>query len=1028
MKKTLSILAVCLFSMAAMAQQVRVLSNQKVADGWNPCFSADSKELLYTAEETAEVPVEEMKGDLYVANENLEMVLYRNGERKILTPHGTDVNYIWISLSPDKQKILFNTLHGTAVCDLNGKELVNLGNLNAPVWYGNDKVVGMLDTHDGYYFTSSCIAIRSLDGKLNQQLTDPKDFGMYPTVSVETGMIAYNTLRGEVKLLKTDLAGNGEKVAPVVRMVTPKMEPKRATAAKYTNAGQVKIYINPGHGGYDSDDRPMHIYPFAQNAHESFWESVSNLDKGLKLNEWLLREGFQTKMSRTQNRTEDDRALSAIVAEANAYGADFMLSIHSNAGGPSNYVLELYAGQDADDSHKYPNVPPCSAESRAISSTITKYLVSNQITTWAPQSRVDGWVVGDKTFGRNIMGWSDGYGVLRKLAVPGVISEGCMHDYIPETYRLMNMDYKWRESFYFMAAFCEYFLDYTLPYGAIGGQVRDWYQKLEFPRMTTIRDSRDALLPIHEAKVTLLQDGKELATYTTDTLYNGVYFFWDLKPGKYTVRTEAEHYYDMEEEVEVVAGDIVYQDMLVNAKRETRPEVISYSPAVVNITDSVDVSTDIVLNFNWDMKEEETTEAFSISPEVEGTIIYEDSYRTLRFKPTRSFDPSVEYTVTLAKSACHPDFNFPNTMAEDFVFKFRTKDRSNLKILSSYPSAGLTEVPLKPSFVLVLDERVNTTTAKATNLSVVDSEGNVQSINTRLFKYNTLGTAYGYISFELVNELKPDQDYKLVVSPNLQDMLGVYHNITTEIPFHTMKDVTEYAGSLIDQFESLVFEYNPDASYGVNNASGFLNKEKKYANAASNELKYDFGEEESVAMYRYTGSLFNGNGNCKLGMYVCSNFSQNELQAVWDAQGDIKYTPVCTLDYAGWHYEEVDMNQLPTDVDYQFMGLRLVRKDGILSQSGSIFIDNMYYERQEPTNIGQLLAPGISVYPNPANTKVMVAGLDAPASLSLFTVDGKVVHETTGYIMPVADVAEGLYMLNIQTAEGNKVVRVLVAH
>ncbi|MBQ9704738.1 MAG: Ig-like domain-containing protein [Paludibacteraceae bacterium] len=1025
MKKKVSLLSMCLVALLATAQPVTVLSNRKVADGWNPQFNADATELLYVADEADEVGLQAAVSDTYVANEDLQLVLYRNGERRVLTPHGSDVNYIWQSLSPDGTKILFNTLYGTGVCDLEGKELVNLGGLDAPVWFGNDKVVGMLDTHDGDYFTSSCIAIRSLDGSMFQKLTDPKEMGMYPAVSAETGQIAYSTLRGEVKLLQTDLGS--ARTAPTPRQVAPRPRPRKAPAAKYTKAGDVKIYINPGHGGHDSDDRPMGIYPFKALDPEGFWESNSNLDKGLKLNEWLQREGFQTKMSRTLNRTEDDRALSAIVAEANAYGADYMLSIHSNAGGPSNYVLELYSGQDQNDTRVYRNPAPRQDESRAISTVIAKWLTKNEVTTWSPASRVNGWVIGDKTFGATVMGgWGDGYGVLRALKVPGCISEGCMHDYIPETYRLMNMDYKWREAFYFMAAFCEYFLDYTLPYGAIGGQVRDWYKKIEFPKMITIRDSRDQLLPILGAKVTLLQDGKELASYTTDSLYNGVYFFWDLKPGTYTVRAEAEHYYTMEKEVTVVAGDIAYQDMLVNAKRETRPEVVSYEPDV-ELTDSVDVSSNIVLNFNWDMMEEPTREAFSISPEVKGTVSFENSYRTLRFKPERMLEKGTEYTVTLKKSASHPDLSYPNTMAEDFSFSFRTKDRPSLRMLQSYPAADGVEVPHKPSFILVFDERLKSTSVKA-NLSVVDASGNAQTINSRSLKYNTLGTGYGYASFELVDSLQADADYKLIVGPNVQDIVGLYHNKTTEIPFHTAPAAGTPAGTLTNKMEELAFAYDADNSRYVDNASAFLNKERKYAGSAANELKYTFGDDESVAMYRYTGDLLHGNGNCSFGMYVFADFSQNKVEAVWDASGDIKYTPVCTLDYAGWRYEEADMSVLPKDVDYQFMGLRIVRREGFLSAQGSIYADNLYFDRKEATGFGRLLGTDCRVWPNPVQTLLTVSGLERPASLVLLSADGKEIKSVAGFGMSVAEVPDGLYLLRITTAEGTAVNRVLIAH
>ena len=45
----------CLVALLATAQPVTVLSNRKVADGWNPQFNADATELLYVADEADEV-------------------------------------------------------------------------------------------------------------------------------------------------------------------------------------------------------------------------------------------------------------------------------------------------------------------------------------------------------------------------------------------------------------------------------------------------------------------------------------------------------------------------------------------------------------------------------------------------------------------------------------------------------------------------------------------------------------------------------------------------------------------------------------------------------------------------------------------------------------------------------------------------------------------------------------------------------------------------------------------------------------
>ncbi len=691
MKRQLFLSIALFVAGSLMAAPVTVLSNKIVAKGYYPRLNKTATELTYLSSEKERYAMEAAT-NTYVTNEDLKLVLYKNGRRTELYPHGTDVNYIWSSISPDGTKILFNTRKGTAVCDLHGKEIVNLGNYNSPVWYSNDYVVAALEENDGHNFTGGAIVILSLDGQLKQVLTDKGEIGMNPSASYAKGQIAYDDLDGNIHLMQISLAGEAisQQELPTMRKVVG-VQPKpirriqNATAADFKD---FKIYINPGHGGFDSHDNGMKVWMNETYQDYGFWESQSNLDKGLHLNELLKGLGFQTMMSRTQNRTEDDRELNAIATEASNWGADFFLSIHTDVGGPSNYVLQLYSGWSEGDTHQYSSMPTeenC-RKGREVTTLMGNLQWSNKITTW--NGRTTPYIAGDKTYAKDVKGWSNGYGVLRKLAVPGTISYGAMHDYFPETHRLMNMDYKHQEAWYFMKTFCQYFMNYKQTKGVIGGQVRDAYRKQLFPDIQRIKGSRDEQMPINRATVELLKDGVVIDTYITDTCYNGVFFFWDLEPGEYIVRipkgqyelrtptisAEQSFYYSKEATVTVKADEITHVDMMLDAQRSTVPEVISYEPFVANITDRVDTNTSIVLNFNWDMLEEPTLKAFSISPEIEGSLSLENGNRTLRFTPNDGFEISTEYIVTLNTEACHPDTLWPNRLEQDFNLKFRTKD------------------------------------------------------------------------------------------------------------------------------------------------------------------------------------------------------------------------------------------------------------------------------------------------------------------------------------------------------------------
>ena len=960
MKKLFTFVVLLCVSFSLCAD-IRVLSDTRIGEGFSPRF-VDAETITYLAYSNADYrAAADDNVALRVDNENLELNLYRNGEKVVLKPHG-DANYIWVSLSPDQTMILFNTKYGTGICDLNGKEIINLGqDFDAPVWYGNDYVVGMDDNHDGYFNIESSIMMASVDGTIVQRLTSPEGMGMYPDVDAESGRIVYATENGDIHLLQLNLTEEP------IRKTTPRLVKeldgtllnqmkRQAKREASTDPKDYKIYINPGHGGYDSDDRLMYLYPVFVNQtvqpgytrEQSFWESVSNLDKGLRLDTILRDLGFQTKMSRITNTTDDDRSLSGISAEASNWNADFMLSIHSNAGNPSNYILHLHSGITPGDPYGlngYPEKVPeevCN-EARKITTLMGQNQYSNQVSCWSREPNI----AGDKTFARTIMGWSNGYGVMRNLKVPGTISEGMMHDYLPETYRLMNIDYKRQESFQFAKTFMEHFCGGQLKDGAIGGKIHDVYQKQTFPDYKPRKNTRDVYRPINRGLVELWQGDQLLDTYVTDTMYNGVYYFWNLQPGTYTVKAKPEGYYPQEQTLEVKQNEISYGIFALSMARNTPPEVIDYSPKV-SADESVLVSTTVTISFNWDMETEATAAALEISPAVEGTVTFEDDNHTLRFTPASRFEPGVLYTVTLGTGACHPDATYNNHLQEPFSFQFTTSDRGSISIVQTYPSAGESNVPLNPTFIAVFDAKVVNKTVSS-NVAVLDMDGNVIKVNTRTAKYNQAPAPYGHAAFEIGSDgLKPNTDYQFVLYPEISDVDGVLLNETVSIPFRT-GDKVEPTLPLLDEMETAFFVVDKETSVDASGMSVLADKNKKYAGSYSNKMAYTFTNVGGEAIFNAINpALIVGNSVSKLGMYVAADYSFNTLYAKWATDGDIKYTKICDLDYAGWLYQEADMSELPAGVDYQFMGLRLVGGSNLLSGSGAFNIDNIHAEYVQP--------------------------------------------------------------------------------
>jgi hypothetical protein len=271
-----------------------------------------------------------------------------------------------------------------------------------------------------------------------------------------------------------------------------------------------------------------------------------------------------------------------------------------------------------------------------------------------------------------------------------------------------------------------------------------------------------------------------------------------------------------------------------------------------------------------------------------------------------------------------------------------------LGIVQTYPFNGATNVPLNPSFIMVFDAKVINNTVKS-NVSVLDADGNEVKINTRTAKFNQAPEPYGHASIELSGSaLKPNSNYQLVLKPSISDEDGVLLNETVVIDFTTGEEV-EPTIPLVHPMEELFFKGDAENSTDVVAANTLQDKNKKYAGSYSNQLSYTFAATGGEALFNVIDpTLVVANSASKVGMYVFSDYSFNTLYAKWATEGDIKFTKICVLDYAGWLYQEADMSELPAGVDYQFMGVKLVCGTNLLSSKGAFYIDNLHALYQDP--------------------------------------------------------------------------------
>ena len=284
---------------------------------------------------------------------------------------------------------------------------------------------------------------------------------------------------------------------------------------------QPRVFLNPGHGGHDSDDRYMPFYNWAAGDTVDYYESDSNLGIGTALMAILREKGYDIVTSRVQNTTDDDLDLFEICQLAENSGADLFFSIHSNATGTSlraNFPLALYRGVTGE---------PVVEGSDSIASCVMRHFQANKATSHSRRPMISGdWTFYD-------WGYGVGLGVLRYNKLPGMLNEGSFHDYVPERERFLNSDYHWLEAWNESLAIDDYFNKARkFKSGMIAGLVRYSEPRVDVDSIKTFGD--DFNQPVSGASVSLYdRDGKLQAHYTTDNLNNGFYAFKNLKPGQY---------------------------------------------------------------------------------------------------------------------------------------------------------------------------------------------------------------------------------------------------------------------------------------------------------------------------------------------------------------------------------------------------------------------------------------------------------------------------------------------------------------
>lgn len=665
------------------------------------------------------------------------------------------------------------------------------------------------------------------------------------------------------------------------------------------NLTGVRICIDPGHGGHDpANDRFV--------ATTGLWESETNLSKAFWLQELLLERGAWVILTRYGNDDQDDISLSQRAAIANNNNVDIFQSIHSNGfDGTENYSLMLFRGYDNG---------PVFPEAKEIGLIQAFNLYTFNRTTYHTTR-------GDWDF----YDWgTQGLGVLRTLAMPGTLSEGSFHDYIPESWRLLNTDYRKHESHSFLKSFLQFFNAGEVQTGRIAGILRDPTETVTYYYISSTNDSKK---PLNNFTVSL--NGGE-KVFNGDALNNGFFIFDKLEPGVYEIIVNAEFYIPDTFTVNVSANSTTFNDRYLTLVPDySIPEVVTTSP--YNGEQSVGLGDSIFVNFNVRMDKGSTQASISIVPNLQGVVRWFNDNKSFVIDPNTSLQPGTEYHVTIGQYAK----SFWNVLiAEPYTFSFTS--RANLRLINSYPSDNSQLISTTAKVIVEFDAPLNQS-SMATNVTFTDSEG--APVNVFL-DFNALNE--GKLIFEPTIELPAFSEYKLNLFSGLKDNYYLTLGYDTTIVFYTGPN--EFLeGTVLDDFETTSNWLDPDASdstvHSFATQTGIFSDSKKKFGNKSLKLNYRFTASGGKIFMKSPEGILIPNNNEKLGVYVFGDYSKNHL--IFNFRDGDNYVKIYldTLDWTGYTLKTINLSQYnltspkleSIEIDYAEGG----------NISGTLYFDNL---------------------------------------------------------------------------------------
>jgi N-acetylmuramoyl-L-alanine amidase len=812
--------------------------------------------------------------------------------------------------------------------------------------------------------------------------------------------------------------------------------PTTIQAQEVTRLDGWTIFLDPGHSRTENQG----LYNYSE-AHKV-------LRVGLALREMLLSN---TDIDTVYLSRMDDQVsvnLSQRTDRANALGADFFHSIHSDAGPSSaNSTLLLHGGWRSQGS-TVEKSPKGGKE-------MGDYMTTNLSAAMRIGTRGN---FADRNFylGGSVYSHDRQYPYLhvnRESSMASVLSEGGFHTNPRQQQLNMNAEFKRLEAQSHFWSILSYMGVSDRPVvGIATGVISD---------AATGKGLNGATIHIAGKSYTTDTFESLFSDYSSreEALSNGFYYLEDLPNGPQQVIIEAEGYYADTLELDIKTDDFSFLDPELYSNIE--PYILSVS---VDQEESLDIGEPLVIEFSRSMDQASVEAALQITPEIEGGLnLSWPSSSSLRIA-TDKFAFVTEYTL-LIQAKAHDDSPYKHGLdgngdgdpGDDYQRTIKTSPADIMAPISSdvFPSAsvGLDQFPIAS---IRFNEPLDSAAFDSTTMYYLTQGRRIPGT----LAYYEVGTE-SVLNYFVSEPLLPNTYHLLSISKNISDTLGnaIGKGILKSFPTTTQGiQVSRVIDTFDGDFSPWWHPSQSGSTTGYSPEETERVSETAWTNLLTDSpqamrINYGWNTSESehlIRVYRNSSSPNFGNSSL-LQVYVFGDGSGNPFRFMLrDGNGQLEGSQWYNVDWIGWKLISWNLASDPI--------VGWVNGNGTLN--GNVYIDSFQLSYTEGNSAeGFILFDDLRVatvatpianepeeqntssdipvtielyqnYPNPFNPSTQVS-FSLPEServrLVVYDLLGREIEVLVQDILPAghhqytfnaANLASGVYLYQLESAKG----------